>query len=230
MLRWIRRKLRKLLPGKSRKDNLSKIYSNLSKTEAMKGKIRHARNNSRTVPPDADLYVSVNFDRSGSMAGNKIDQAKESTLNMLSSLEDSNVALGLVSFGKAVTLENSVTKNFRKIKESVEGLIARGGTPFYEAMALSKREHLNQTTGEKVLVVDTDGKPTSSCEEAILELGGQIKEEGTRIITIGIGGKVNSSFLRRLASTPEDYHFAKAPKDIRPTLETVTDSIVKKTS
>lgn len=177
---------------------------------------------------NTDNCVSLVKDTSGSMAGEKIQEGKKSLLNLVDSLDDKNVALGLISFGSRVTLETDLTKNFREVRKSIKSLRAGGGTPLFEGIQLSKQEHLDRFDGQKILVIDTDGKPNSTGKDEILAYGQDIKDEGVQIITIGIGGDVNSSFLRRLASTPEDYYFAKAPKDIVDVIQIVTGSLVRK--
>jgi len=65
------------------------------------------------------------------------------------------------------------------------------------------------------MVIATDGQPTDTSEEDILEYANPIKKRGVWIITIGIGKDVNEDFLKKLASSPEDYHFAKASFELK---------------
>lgn len=211
-----------------------RIFSNSSRQKPTAGGTHsrtYNKNKTPAAPKNVDLTVSLVLDISGSMSSsNKIGKAKEASLEMVNSLRDLSVALGLISFGNQVTLEADLTKDLGRIKSAIKHLNTSGGTPFYEALEFSKQEHLDKTKDESVLVVDTDGKPTTSSEQKILDLGYRIKDEGTKIITIGIGEHVNSSFLRKLASTPEDYHFAKAPDDIKEAFVEVTGLLVEKAS
>lgn len=176
------------------------------------------------------LSISLVSDDSNSTKGRKLANVKSSSKDLVTNLEGHNVALGLVTFGNGVSVETPLTTDFEVIKERIHKMEASGKTPFYKAMQAAYEKHLSKAKQEKVLVIDTDGLPSYESESTILDLGDNLKKEGITIITIGIGEDVNSSFLRRLASTPEDYYFAKAPKDIGTVFSEVTGSLVKKTS
>jgi len=60
-----------------------------------------------------------------------------------------------------------------------------------------------------IMVIATDGQPTDAAEGEILDYTTSIKNR-VRIITIGIGKDISEAFLKKLASSPEDYHFAGA--------------------
>lgn len=179
--------------------------------------------------PTARLSLSLVEDCSGSMdTEGKIDKAKKASIDLVDSLEDREVEIGLVSFGGRVDLETDLMQNFSQLKDAIRRLRAGGNTPFLKAMQVSISSHLEFANGERVLVMDTDGRPSFAGKDEILQLGTSLKEKGVRIVTIGIGEDVNSQFLRRLASTPEDYYFAQAPEDISGVFETVTGSLVRK--
>lgn len=177
---------------------------------------------------ESPLFASLISDCSNSVSGSKLAHIKDSSTNLVNDLEGTNTPIGLITFGRGVKVETPLTKKTERIKEKIRAMSASGGTPFYKAMLSSYDYHLKKATNERVMIIDTDGLPSFNSERTILNLGDKLKEDGITIITIGIGKDVNKSFLRKLASTPGDYYFAEAPKDIRKTFEEVTGSLVRK--
>lgn len=174
--------------------------------------------------PEATKSISIIIDISGSMKGNKMLQAKRAIISSLEKCPD-NVEVGLTTFGLKVTVPAGLTYRHDKLKEITNNLTAKGKTPLLKGLQASYENHILQSKTDNGIVLFTDGKPTESSEAEILHYGDRIKKS-TEIITVGIGKKVNERFLRKLASSREDYYFAEAPKDIFPTLTTAIGSLV----
>lgn len=163
----------------------------------------------------ADYSISHQIDASDSMNGengSKIKRAREAGIDFIQNMDFERMEMGLISFGGHVRALCGLTRDPRALKRAVRGLKASGGTPFLEAMELGYREHLKDTPAKPVLLIVTDGRPTDASPEEILSYGDRLKEEGIRIITIGIGGDVNEKLLRKLASRPEDSFFGEPPQ------------------
>lgn len=181
-----------------------------------------------TVNREVNLSVSLIEDGSGSMSNsNKLHNAKKSSINLVDNLKKESVEVGLISFGGKVKVETPLTTNFEKVNDKIRQLTAGGRTPFMKAMIAAQEEHFSRANGRKILVLDTDGKPSYESQSKILDYGEVLKENKVRIITIGIGKDVNENFLRKLASSPEDYYFAEAPEDIGETFREVTGTLVE---
>jgi len=151
------------------------------------------------------LDVALLLDASGSMAGQKIEDAKEAVVNFLDRLQGT-IRLGLISFGDPnAHIRHDLTTDFSTIKSAVRKLSATGGTPMAEAISLAHTNILGYQGAINVMILLTDGQPNNptTTEQA----ANTSKSKGVRIITIGVGSDVDSAFLRRIASAPEDYHF-----------------------
>lgn len=181
----------------------------------------------RSGDPDAVKSISIAADCSGSMSGEKIKEAKKAIVTFLGRCPV-DVEVGLTTFGGQVQVPAGLTYEHQVLQEIIEKLQTSGGTPFLEGLQQSYRKHIAESKTDSYVVLFTDGKPTENSESKILNYGEKVKQDA-EIKTVGIGNKVNDKFLRKLASTDQDYYFAEAPEDITDTFGEVTGSLVKKT-
>jgi Ca-activated chloride channel family protein len=158
-------------------------------------------------PPKGQVVrrdISFVFDASGSMAGDKIKQAREALkycLNRLNEGDRFNVirfSTDVEPFGDA--LLEATAENRKKALAFVDGFQALGGTNIDGALAVAltarrdaKRPH--------VVIFLTDGKPTigTADTEVILK---NVKAKGganARIFVFGVGESVNTHLLDRIA-------------------------------
>jgi len=157
--------------------------------------------------------IALLLDTSGSMSGMKIEDAKEALIHFLVSINLVENEVGLVAFGDIITT-SEMSQNLIYLETKIKNFKASGETPIMRAIKVTY-EKLLEKKASPVMVIATDGKPTDTSEEDILEYANPIKKRGVWIITIGIGKDVNKDFLKKLASSPEDYHFAKASFELK---------------
>ena len=163
------------------------------------------------------------LDISGSMAGVKIKDAKEALFHFLRSINLPGNEVGLVAFGERIkTCELSQDRIY--LETRIKTFEADGETPMMKAIKAAY-ENLLKRKANPVMVIATDGQPTDAPEEEILEYATSIKKKGAWIITIGIGKDVNENFLKGLASSSEDYHFAKASFELKKIYKKVADAL-----
>lgn len=150
------------------------------------------------------------LDVSGSMAGEKILQAKQALTDVIAGL-NARDSLSLVSFSGLVTAWGDAaapaTKDAKaRAIEAIDALIAEGGTNISGALE-SAFERLPQggsgaaTARAQTVVLLTDGQPTEGLTdiEAIAELAVQRNEGRSRLFVFGLGPDVNTLLLDRLA-------------------------------
>lgn len=121
------------------------------------------------------------LDVSGSMSGTPMDAMKEAaTLFCQKILENNDVTrIGIVVFGNSTGRIQGLTNDFEALKNAIAGLRSGGGTPLYRASQEANTMLTEKTTitvptgdggtetidvtpsGEKYLVVMTDGEPDS---------------------------------------------------------------------
>jgi Ca-activated chloride channel family protein len=154
--------------------------------------------------------VVVIFDRSGSMKGRPLQEAKAGALAFLGGLGDRD-AVSVVFFNESVgDIEEPkpLATSRATFKSSIDGIFAEGGTALYDAIAeahdvMSKRAR-SQPSRIHALVVMTDGKDESS-RLGLAELLQRFtpEEAPVKIFTIAYGDKADSSILDSIASAAQ---------------------------
>ena len=148
--------------------------------------------------------VILVLDRSGSMAGEKLEQVRAAALQVLEGLEDGEAFNVIVyhesveSFAPAPVIKSPET--LRAARAYLKGIRVRGGTNIHDALLEALR--LKPTHGMLPIVLFlTDGLPTvgQTSEVAIRNVASKANPHERRIFTFGVGVDVNTPLLDRLA-------------------------------
>jgi Ca-activated chloride channel family protein len=159
------------------------------------------------VPPKKEIApkdVVFVLDRTGSMSGEKIKQAKAALQFCLDSLEARDrfdlVAFNETSDSVGDQLMPASAKNVRKAKEFVADLSATGGTNIKDALDASLRLFA-RSDRPRYLVFLTDGQPTvGETNPDVIRKHATARNEGrVRFFTFGVGYDVNAHFLDQLS-------------------------------
>jgi len=148
--------------------------------------------------------VTLVIDRSGSMNGEKIEQAREAALQVIAGLEDGeafNIILyneGVESFATQPVIKNEETT--KAAREYIKAMKARGGTNIHDSLLEALRPKPVKGMLPIVLFL-TDGLPTvgQTSEKAIRETALKGNRYDRRIFTFGVGTDVNTPLLEKIA-------------------------------
>jgi Ca-activated chloride channel family protein len=145
--------------------------------------------------------VILVLDTSGSMEGEKIDQAKEALLFVLDNLNQED-RFSIVEFSTGVRAYADGLQSVRRTRDAaswVRDIEAGGGTDINRAML----EALDVADRERptVLIFLTDGLPTEGVVETDLILNNvkQAARSNVRVFTFGVGDDVNTLLLDTMA-------------------------------
>jgi Ca-activated chloride channel family protein len=158
----------------------------------------------QSAPLPKDIVFIV--DTSGSMSGEKIEQAKESLRFAIKQLNPDD-RVGIVTFSDVLHPYKNELIEASKLDQGdlatfINGLAAEGGTNIDDA--LQQGLHLLDASSErpKLVIFLTDGLPTSgetSTEKIIGDFQSQNLKLNTRIFTFGVGYDVNTILLDTLS-------------------------------
>jgi Ca-activated chloride channel family protein len=146
------------------------------------------------------------FDRTGSMAGEKIQQAKEAFKYCLNNLQEGD-KFNLIVFSEQPTklfetLVPATPGNVRRAIQTVEALDARGGTNIHDALQEAFRSlPIERTPALRAVVFLTDGLPTvgETSPERILQAVQELnRARAIRLFAFGVGYDVNVHLLDKL--------------------------------
>jgi Ca-activated chloride channel family protein len=157
---------------------------------------------------DAQMRKTVQFvvDRSGSMSGKKIEQAKAALKFVLNNLNQNDL-FNIIAYDSAVESFRPELQRFDETTRGealafIEGLYAGGSTNIDGALEVA----LNQLTDPQTptyIVFLTDGLPTAGerKEGKIVEQAVNRNNVRARLFPFGVGYDVNSRLLDKLART-----------------------------
>lgn len=158
------------------------------------------------VQTHAPLTAILVVDRSGSMAGDKIDGARMAAERFVNGLRDGD-QLGVITFGTDVTTELPLTaidgasraRALRAVRNIEEG----GGTNIDGGMLAARRMLESADLMGRVarVVLLSDGRPTEGDrrESTLAGHAATLREHGITTSTLGLGLDYNEDLMERMA-------------------------------
>ena len=146
--------------------------------------------------------IAVVIDRSGSMHGDKLDDAKDAAKMVLDVLGESN-ELALYSFANRVEriIPMGPVNDVDRITKEIDRIRASGGTSLYRALqtVYDDARKFNQEGGSVTVILLTDGQPSDVNDlEQYEKLAANSSEIGMKIVSIGIGD-YDETILKRIS-------------------------------
>ena len=162
----------------------------------------------RDVKKPANIVLV--FDKSGSMQGDKISQARNGAVEFVREMSRKDWLAWLPFDSKVYPGVSGIKSEIgEQLEDEIRAITARGGTSLYDAIAqayeiLQKRQESQGDTARYGIVILSDGKDESS-ETSLPTLEVIMKPEeggpaGIQVHTIGIGDDADDLVLTRIAS------------------------------
>ena len=197
--------------------------------------------------------VMLLLDRSGSMAAlggdppQPLSTAKEAAVSFINQLSPKDM-VGVVSFasGAKNPIDSVLTSDLNSAKASVESVAILASSTQYtnisEALHSGWQELISARASDsysKVIILLTDGIANNPkdpqgkteaddikyAEDLALKESDNAKKDGLVIYTIGLGNKVNESFLKAIASQENDYFFAPSALNLETIYKNISSDI-----
>ncbi|MFO1030893.1 MAG: VIT and VWA domain-containing protein [Planctomycetota bacterium] len=148
--------------------------------------------------------VTLVLDRSGSMAGRKLEQAKAAALQVLEGLADGE-GIQILDYGNdvAAAFAQPVAKDkdsLARARAHLDAIRPHGGTNIHDALLTALRAPTLPGTVPLVLFL-TDGLPTvgATSEKELKAMVATGNAHGRRVFCFGVGTDVNAPLLDRIA-------------------------------
>lgn len=156
--------------------------------------------------PEMPKSIVFVFDRTGSMDGAKIKQAKEALRFCLQHLRKTD-RFELITFNDGVDklfrgTVPSTDENVRSALRAVDEIDARGGTNIQDALYAGLESFGKEDRGFRAVVFLTDGLPTVG-ETSAERIQDNVKDRNrgeARVFTFGVGNDVDSHLLDTVAA------------------------------
>jgi len=202
------------------------------------------------INPEAVISVVVVIDISGSMEGKPINEAMRAANALIDQLSPQDRA-AIIAFADHVDLdpqhleegkEVAFTTDKNGLRNVVNFLDEQIGwdTPLYDAIYKGVKMASNEPVGKRAVIVMTDGRDERDNAQGVpVQDAGSlsspddpINEANQHNIPIfsiglvGLGGKIDTKYLRRLAErTGGVYQRAPEPEELAPLFENVVDQL-----
>jgi Ca-activated chloride channel homolog len=136
-----------------------------------------------------DLFVAVDTSRSmlsNDVPPNRLERVKLATQDLINQLQGDRV--GLIAFAGRAFVQAPLTIDYDAVVEAINDLdtktIPEGGTNISEAITLADRTYGKSATGNRALIIFTDGEELSG--DAV-KTAKAAADAGVRIFTVGVG-------------------------------------------
>jgi Ca-activated chloride channel family protein len=166
------------------------------------------------------VNVALVIDRSGSMAGQRIAQAREAAIMAVNRLDANDIASVVVFDDKIDVLVPAQKVTDRThFTDLIRQVGARGSTAIYAGVTAGANEvkkHLDaRRLNRVVLLSDGLANVGPSKPSDFAQLGRELLKAGVSVSTIGLGDAYNEDLMLQLAKAADGNHaFAAAPDDL----------------
>lgn len=194
----------------------------------------------RIVPPAESaesgerpkLNIGIALDRSGSMDGNKMRQAREAAKYCVDELLPTDAFSAVIFDGNVdVLFTNQPVANKEMLKRGIDRIEARGSTALHQGWVqagLQVSERLSGGGIDRVLLI-TDGQANvgETRTDRIVQQAKDLAERGISTSTIGIGRGFNEDLLVPMAEAGQgNAWFVEEPRDMVRIFETELKGLV----
>lgn len=143
------------------------------------------------------LSATIVFDRSGSMRGAPIEQARSAAQQFVDKAA-ANDKLALVQFDHEVNTLSGLTTDRASIKNAIGGIAVRGDTALYDALS----QGVSETSGcsRRAVVLLSDGGDTASKNASLDNAINQANVAGIPVFVVGLQGETyDANTLKAIA-------------------------------
>jgi len=161
------------------------------------------------------LNLAVVIDRSGSMRGVKIEQAKQAAVELLEQLQPQD-SIALVAYDEDVKVLIPAQKVEEKkvLRRKIESIRVGGSTALHAGVQEGGKQlgrYLKERNINRVLLL-SDGLANvgPSSNQEIAKLGRELARQGKSVTTIGLGADYNEDLMAALAEASDaNYYYVQ---------------------
>jgi Ca-activated chloride channel family protein len=160
----------------------------------------------------APLNVAIVLDRSGSMSGRKLEEARRAAIMAIERLQDDDI-VSVVTYESTVDVLVPATKARDRdaIARAIRSIEAGGSTALFAGVSKGAdelRKFLDRNRVNTLLLL-SDGLANvgPSSPGDLAQLGASLARQGIAVTTIGLGLGYNEDLMTRLAGASDGNHF-----------------------
>ena len=161
------------------------------------------------------LNLAVVLDKSGSMAGAKLEKTKQAAIQLVDRLAPNDIFSLIVFSDQArVLVSAQKVEDKNALKEKIESIRADGSTALYAGVKKGADQIEEYLSGKRInrVILLSDGLANigPSSPRELRRLGSQLSERGISVTTIGVGDDYNEDLMAALAEASDaNYYYVK---------------------
>jgi uncharacterized protein YegL len=176
---------------------------------------------------NSSVDVILVIDRSGSMSGTPMADAKSAAISFISQMNLTVDQIGVASFASSSDgrLDQELSQNATEVEGKIDSLFASGMTDIAEGLALAEDElkTARRLAGNApVIIILSDGEHNEFTD--LFGTADRIKQAGIRIISIGLGA-ANEYQLLSIASSSDDYYYAPDSSSLSSIYQSIASTV-----
>lgn len=165
-----------------------------------------------TVADIVPLYVALVIDRSGSMSGRPLIEARNAASDFveLMNLNKGGDAVTVIAFDDAASVAQSMTQDRQQAIRAIQSFGEGGGTDIAAGLLLATQQFQKDPPPadvQQLLILLSDGVSDASTAISAADIA---KAQGLRVVAIALGD-ADRTTLARIASSPDDYYETADP-------------------
>jgi Ca-activated chloride channel homolog len=166
------------------------------------------------------VNLALVLDRSGSMAGEKLERAKEAAIAALRSLSGDDIfSLVIYDHNVETIVPAQSARNVEWIEARIRQIYAGGNTALFGGVsqgASEVRKHLNRGYVNRIILL-SDGQANvgPSSPDDLGRLGISLLKEDISVSTVGVGMDYNEDLMTRLSQNSDgNSYFVESSRDL----------------
>lgn len=159
------------------------------------------------------VNLAVVLDRSGSMSGKKLEQAKQAAHLLIDQLDDSDI-FSLVMYDTEVEVlvpARRLGEGKREIQKLISRIQTGGSTALYDGVKSGGRELREYLSDERInrvmLLSDGIANVGPSSNREIATLGQKLASDDISVTTVGLGDDYNENLMTALAEASDANYY-----------------------
>ncbi len=164
------------------------------------------------LPLDAVLLM----DRSSSMAGSSIADARRAAQAFVDAVDLERSRLAVASFAQQARVDQGLTRDPDRLRRAIEDLRAEGDTNISAGLVKAAGELASSGSPPgtvAAVILLTDGRDQYG-GEAVRRQAEVLRAAGIHLVTVGLGSDVDRALLEQIATTPDDFWYAPRSHDL----------------
>ena len=188
--------------------------------------------NNALCPPQvvtgAPLDVTLVIDHSGSMESiiesligpliglrSKLYRAREAAKTLIDQLDPKTDQVAVVQFDTAAQLVHPLTSRFDAVRRAIDSISGGTSTTLHAGLERGRLELMSvnrNPNAAAIMIILSDGQ--SDRGEAV-KAARAAKDDGIRIVSVGVGSDVDTELMIQIANSADDYHFSPEGSDLQ---------------